>query len=88
MNFLLLLKKKEKKKHSFLFSVYPFQEAISCLASISDSSAPKEILSAFVQRFNFLNNESDSQALKSDNTDASLDDKQENMTPLENDVKR
>ena len=49
----------------------PFQGAIGCLASITDSSVTKEIFASLLKRFQFIDYEGKSEELKND--DQALD---------------
>lgn len=69
----------------FLFSFS--QDAIGCLASITDSSITKMILMSLFERFQFVDGEGEFEELGSDNQ-AMIDKEQGNLSSTEKENQR
>lgn len=63
------------------------QDAIGCLASITDSSSTREIFVSFLKRFGILNNRDEFEGGR-DEMDASTDREQGNEHTIDENAKR
>lgn len=72
---------------SYIFFFSFSQDAIGCLASITDSSITKKILMSLFERFQFVDGEGEFEKLWSHNQEL-IDKEQDSLNSTEKDVQR